>query len=261
MTLRHPIPRGFFGVSKNLPTGSHRVGSENLELAYDMEHFDGQGRMFDFSGNDRHGTVTGTIDTAGPYGQAREFDGDDSIDASGLPDVTAAITIGAFIRISTKTPTNDIPIAVAKDGAPASNLDVFRIRYSRIADTFQGELLIDASSVALTLLTSPVVGRWYRAIQTYDSVLGSNHFKGYIDGDLTAQSNAAFGSLDTTGQPFRIGHGFDGRFWEGGVDEPFAISRNLLPEGVKAISLDGRENLYVSSSDDDLGTVEPRRIA
>ena len=63
------------GVSESAPAGHPGVSTDQLVAAYDMSSLTPAGLLRDFSGNDLHGTITGTTPVAGVRGGARYFPG------------------------------------------------------------------------------------------------------------------------------------------------------------------------------------------
>ena len=63
------------GVSEDSPTGHAGVAADQLVASYDMSSLTTGGLLRDFSGNDIHGTITGTTPATGERGGARYFPG------------------------------------------------------------------------------------------------------------------------------------------------------------------------------------------
>ncbi|HUF76317.1 MAG TPA: LamG-like jellyroll fold domain-containing protein, partial [Longimicrobiales bacterium] len=63
------------GVSESAPAGHPGVSTDQLVASYDLSSLTPAGLLRDFSGNDLHGTITGTTPVAGVRGGARDFRG------------------------------------------------------------------------------------------------------------------------------------------------------------------------------------------
>lgn len=93
------------GVSEDVPQGHPGVSAQALVASYDMSTLTAGGQLRDFSGNDLHGTISGTTAVNGVRGGARSFSGDPA-ERIALPsatefDLDGPLTVAAWFRIDT----------------------------------------------------------------------------------------------------------------------------------------------------------------
>lgn len=82
-TFQMNATSGFFGINACLISGSPYISVDSIKLSYDMQTLS-SGKMKDFSGSGKDGTITGTTVIAGKFGSARNFAGaPDNIVTSG----------------------------------------------------------------------------------------------------------------------------------------------------------------------------------
>lgn len=240
MTLQHPIPRGFFGITDDRPTGSDRVGSANLELAYDFRTRLDTGLLKDFSGNARHATLTGTSEVDGRFTKARKATAvSDFIRTPSVTLVQGAQTYVIMGTLRSVTPPENGQEVLQSDADNVSGI----FRDPDTTWTFRQAAGVFSSTQAAA------AGQY--VVLIVRQIGHGQDVSWWIDGVNTATAPQALASVTGT---LRLADYFD-------FDEFMYFSRGLTDSEVKALSFDGRENLYVSSTDSDLGTVRPRRIA
>ncbi len=172
--------------------------------------------VYDLSGNELHGTVTGAARSTGKVYRALEFDTiDDKLtipSTTVLPAGTGAFTISAWILPSTDG-TNDYIVGNYSSSTNPNGLLFYRNSSGRLALRLGGQTVTSNGTIPS--------GTWsHVAVRKYAGTSSSNtHF--YINGVLdkdNATLNAAGGI--TLGANWTVGNGFDysDDFFSGSID-------------------------------------------
>lgn len=198
------------------------LGLDPTKIAL-LNLFDISPKLYDASGNERHGTITGATWTGkGRYGQALDFDGTDDrvtfANSAGLNfgdgSTDSAFSISFYIKLnSTFAATGTVLAKHAGAGANEWRLSINDVAGVRtvgliLYDDTAGEFATFKSGITLNLST------WYQITVTYDPSLGSgatvmNGVNVYVncvlDGSPTRTNNVAYGAMDALGASITMG--------------------------------------------------------
>ena len=172
----------------------------------------------DSSGNGRTGTITGATWTAGKYGQALNFDGNDLVTLSDL-DLTGPFTVMAWMQ-TRSVHTNDCASLVMK--ARDYGFEICQGRLYAAVGTSSGWTAYP--SVALT---SADLNVWKHVAMTYDGTT----LRFYVGGTLVGSPT---GAHTTNNNLLRFGRwSSNGEFWNGLIDEVRIYNRALSQSEVQ----------------------------
>ncbi|MDQ3831148.1 MAG: LamG domain-containing protein [Candidatus Tectomicrobia bacterium] len=95
-------PDTYLGISEHYPTGSPAIGLDGLVAAYDMATVTPDGQLYDFSGQQNHGTLQQVTLVPGLFGLARQFATTD--DAVHLPEhptlaLEGPLSLALWVRV------------------------------------------------------------------------------------------------------------------------------------------------------------------
>src|SRR3989454_4821437 len=201
-------------------------------LAYDMETLAAGGKMKDWSGHQRHGTLMGTTDVLGIAGRARQFNGTSDSVQSPIFTLANKVTVSAWVYFVGGQPAGDY-------GGIVSNLNG-RANQNRLLLSGGTTVLWQVSIGGTTynhFFTLPNDQRnaWHHYVLVYDGSAVSL----FWDGIQIGPSQPRSGSLDSgTTQP-TIGWGSVVPAYyhlNGTVDEVLVYSRALTGEEIAALA-------------------------
>ncbi len=189
------------------------------------------------------GTFNGGLSTsditAGKYGKALDFDGDNAFVDCGNDaslNITNEITIEAWVKADTITAWDCI---VMKE---SDNWDGYGIYF----DDSIGWLAFYVGGYATnTAWVTISTGSWHHIVGTYDKNAGSDQVKLYKDGIEGGYPDTYTGSISTNTEPLVIGADSDGNYpFNGAIDEVRIYNRALSPEEINASYNTGLYKLY-----------------
>jgi hypothetical protein len=220
---------------QELPADEHTVGLWHMNEGTDNSCSGGED-VCDSSGNSNDGTFSGTTFTTNSKlgDNATIFDGTNDYiqmaDSASL-DINTAITIEGWVYVTASKDSTENQYFVDKQ-----NL------YSVIIEddetiTFYAKNL---NTVSLTTTQTISLNNWHHLAVTYDSTVGANNAKIYIDGNLSTEATRT-NALGIDANPFRIGcySNTDGACnlnWgmNGAADEVRISNIARTPEEIKA---------------------------
>lgn len=196
---------------------------------YDMATLTSDGKMKDLSGNSNDGTITGSLDTDGKWGRARNFDGvDDEIqvpDSSELSGM-AALTVAGWVR----------PLTTGNTDMWLSKNSTYRMYHDLTEWKFQFATSGQAWATQFDSNIRPRYGEWVHLCVTYDSVESGNNMLWYVDGEHV-NSRSATGSIVSTSTVLLIANdAAAGREFPGDIDEVYIYDRALSPDEVRILA-------------------------
>ncbi len=185
---------------------------------------EGQGiTVTDTSGNNLHGTITGATWVDGKFGNALNFDGNDSVKISHntLLDSTNAMTIEAWINPSTTTGGQKI---LSKSPYPNNDYSMTRETNNRVKVSMKiGGVVQSAYSSA----NAAPAGTWTHVVGTYDGV----YMKLFINGKQV-NSFKVNGKIGVHAQPLMLGSNGTSEYYKGMLDGLSIYNRALTADEI-----------------------------
>ena len=200
---------------------------------------EGQGDVAgDLSGNDHNGSLEGPEWTEGAFGKALSFNGEDAFVEVPFSDdflITEGITLGAWI-------TANVPFDPQWKGvinAQQSTYGPFLMQTGGDSKAEVGLFLVGAWTW-LRSSQSLEPGVFHHVVAVYDMNDGLHiYFDGELD-DGEGSAGVKPGAIDEApGESIVVGHnyGYEGRFWDGDIDEVVIYNRALSADEVAQLYL------------------------
>ena len=212
---------------------------------------EGQGEVAgDLSGNGHDGKLEGPKWVEGKFGKALAFDGVDNFVEIPFADdfiITDAITLGAWV-------TANVPFDPAWKGiinAQETTYGPFLLQTGGDSKAEMG-LMLGGAWTWLRTSTSLESDVFHQIVGTYDLKNGLHiYFDGKLD-DGEGSAGAKPGPIDEApNEAIAVGHnyGFDGRFWDGEIDEVVIYNRAISEDEVAELFENPPVSAAVSSKD------------
>ena len=200
---------------------------------------EGQGEVtVDLSGNGHDGTLEGPEWAEGKFGKSLSFDGAETFVEVPFSDdfiIAEGITLGAWV-------TANVPFGTAWKGVINAQFSTYGPFLMHTGGDSKAEIGLYLGGAWTWLRTNQSLekGVFHHIVGVYDQDDGLHmYFDGELD-DGEGSAGAVLGPIDEPpGENIAIGHnyGYDGRFWDGEIDEVVVYNRALSADEVAELFL------------------------
>lgn len=202
---------------------------------------EGQGEVAgDLSGNGHDGTLEGPEWTEGEFGNALSFDGVETFVEVPFSDdfvITEGITLGAWVAAN-------VPFSPEWKGIINAQLSTYGPFLLQTGGDSKAEIGLYFGGAWTWLRSDQSLeeGVFHHVVGVYDQDEGLHiYFDGELD-DGEGAFDAILGPIDEPpGESIAIGHnyGYEGRFWDGEIDEVVVYNRAMSADEVAELFMKG----------------------